>query len=1281
MSGVSTVLPECKSVLVFAPHPDDEIFGCGATLVLLREAGARVSIHIVTDGAQGGSAHGSRLCEIRARESEAALQCLGLPHPFFWQMPDRSLSYGERLVERIRQTVKDENPDLVFLPSPTEVHPDHQALGLAGLEALRRFDGAARAVFYEISAPLPQPNLLLDISTKEECKKRAMECYVSQLSEQPYAEQIAGLNTFRAFSLGAKVSSAEAFFLADGKDNLETVRVLTGGVGFYRHLHGYAAATDDLPLVSIIVRSMDRPTLDETLGSLAIQTYSNIEVVVVNAKGGQHNGVGTACGRFPLRILNDGGPSLARSRAANVGLAECQGGLIGFLDDDDLIDPNHIDRLVGASLASGELKVVYSDVRGMRRGDGDGRAVMVFNSPRVDFPTLLLGNVVPIHAILFPSAFLQCGVAFDEALDCYEDWDFWMQLLRLAPFQHVEGVTATYFMGGDSSVSPLDPDQQKVQEAKSKLYAKWADLLTPEDLQLVSNLYHQSRENLTGRAAGLESRLQEMESRLNVSEAVRMEQKTHLEEQTTHLEEVLNSTSWRLTRPLRWAGSRLRHFFKSEEGESVGWKSGLHELLKKGLYRSPLPEGRKAELRAWYHRHKGGGRFLKGSLPKPDPMSRHTLQALNSAPRHLLLIERSVLRPNQDAGSVMIFNFVRVLRNLGYAVTFFPVDLIYDQSYTPALQRLVVQCLHAPVVQSLAEHLADAGSRYDYVLTCRPDQTDNLLPFIKKYAPQAAVIYETHDLHFVREERQAEIEKDDALKRHAVWRKKQELRIASKVDCTIVVSEQERQLLLDESPELSVEVIPVISEIYGRQAEFHERNGLLFVGGYEHRPNVDAVVYFVREILPLIIRHIPEIRLHVVGSNPPEEITSLASEHVIVHGFVENLDDLMNSVRMSVNPLRFGAGVKGKIVTSMAHGVPCVGTRIAVEGMDVTDGQQALVADTPQAFADAVVKLDHDPALWKKLSDQSLTFIRERFSLETAEKAFVRIFEAISRFDKSESLELVQLSDFQAFQDKVALVAGKEIINTDSREKEETEPILSRGYCFTCDREADFTTTLAHGFNQPDGCIKPNWREQVVCPSCQLNNRMRASIHLFHLLCSPLADSCLYLTEQTTPLYNWFAERYPNLVGSEFLAGNLDKYPGIRDEDLTRLTFGDQSFDAILSFDVFEHIPDYLQAFHECLRCLKKDGNFFFSVPFNENARRNIVRAEIDANGEIKHLLPPEYHGNPLDPDGCLSFYSFGWELLDQLRQVGFSDVAAYRYQSDHFGYLGAPQFIFRAIK
>lgn len=239
-------------------------------------------------------------------------------------------------------------------------------------------------------------------------------------------------------------------------------------------------------------------------------------------------------------------------------------------------------------------------------------------------------------------------------------------------------------------------------------------------------------------------------------------------------------------------------------------------------------------------------------------------------------------------------------------------------------------------------------------------------------------------------------------------------------------------------------------------------------------------------------------------------------------------------------------------------------------------------------------------------------------------------------------------------------------------------PYEVQAHCYVCDRPAALSVDYMYSVDEVDGVAIPNWRERLLCPHCGLNNRMRATVHLLEILSRPAPGSSIYVTEQTTPLYHCLSKRYRGVVGSEFLG---DACPlgacgpnGWRNEDLTRLSFATGEYDALVCLDVFEHVPDFRAAIAECFRVLKPGGVLLVTVPFRVDRQENLVRARVRDDGEIEHLMTPEYHGDPLDPEGCLAFYHFGWELLDRLRDAGFAEAETYLYWSRYWGYLGRDQ-------
>ena len=241
-------------------------------------------------------------------------------------------------------------------------------------------------------------------------------------------------------------------------------------------------------------------------------------------------------------------------------------------------------------------------------------------------------------------------------------------------------------------------------------------------------------------------------------------------------------------------------------------------------------------------------------------------------------------------------------------------------------------------------------------------------------------------------------------------------------------------------------------------------------------------------------------------------------------------------------------------------------------------------------------------------------------------------------------------------------------------------PFTTAGHCFPCNQQVEFKTDFLYSHTMVHGKPVPNWRERVLCPICQMNNRTRASIQILeqHLAAHNL--SRIYIAEQVTPLYGALKKQYQNLVGSEYLGdkvalGSCDER-GIRNESITKLTFQANSFDYILNFDVLEHIPNVSLALNEIYRVLAHNGTLLMTVPFLPGETETRVRASIDNQGEIVHLMEPQYHGDPIADDGCLCFQDFGWDLLDQLRDIGFTNVDILLYWSDQLGYYGVEQMM-----
>jgi len=246
---------------------------------------------------------------------------------------------------------------------------------------------------------------------------------------------------------------------------------------------------------------------------------------------------------------------------------------------------------------------------------------------------------------------------------------------------------------------------------------------------------------------------------------------------------------------------------------------------------------------------------------------------------------------------------------------------------------------------------------FDVVVLSRCDFARKHIADVRLHVSQSRIIFDTVDLHYLREDREAQLTRDPEVRRKARERQQLEHELIEQADETWVVSPVEQQLLQQKLPGKSVQLVSNIVDVPGSKTPFALRRDYLFIGGFQHRPNIDAVLFFVQKIYPLLSEHLGDAKFYIIGDKAPPEIVALATERIVVAGLQRDVRPFFDSVKLSVAPLRFGAGVKGKINQSMAFGVPVVATSLAVEGMDFTDHENILVADEPEDFARALIEL------------------------------------------------------------------------------------------------------------------------------------------------------------------------------------------------------------------------------------------------------------------------------------------------------------------------------------
>lgn len=460
-----------ERLLVLAPHPDDEVIGCGGLVAQhLREHRA-VRVLVTTDGAEGGDA------PAREEESRRALATLGHADLHFLRFRDRELS--DAAAGAIREHLLAFRPDLILAPSPVEIHPDHLALARIVCELIQRDEmlfaelAVARVAFYEVGQPL-RPNALVDISDVAEAKYAAIAQHASQLAVRDYAGYARGLNAYRAMTLPRQTRFAEAYFVVD-LPSLRTTpfSAVRRQVGAPPEL---AIARETLP-ISVVLRTKDRPALlREAIASVRANEYP-CEIVVVNDGGARIDVDGVT--------LVEHERSRGRSAAANAGVRAASNRFIAFLDDDDLFYPEHLPTLAnaaGSSHAAWYTDAVSAFLRPAENGAYETHSRQRLFTQDYDRELLLADNFIPLPALLVSrEAFLDLG-GFDPTFDLFEDWDFLIRLARRGDFLHIPRVTCEirHFEGGSSVVLAAPEGTPRFREAKLQVWKKHAALLSNE---------------------------------------------------------------------------------------------------------------------------------------------------------------------------------------------------------------------------------------------------------------------------------------------------------------------------------------------------------------------------------------------------------------------------------------------------------------------------------------------------------------------------------------------------------------------------------------------------------------------------------------------------------------------------------------------------------------------------------------------------------------------------------------------------------------------------------
>lgn len=571
-------------VLVLAPHPDDEVFGCGGAILSHLAAGDPVKVIIATDSDFGSFVAGAEGIRVRRKEAEAAARVLGYGVPSFLGLPDRGLTYDETLIDRVRQAVEQSGAAMVYAPSWWEIHPDHCVLAMATVEAVKRCPQQVILAMYEVGVPL-HPNLLLNITDLMARKLEAMACFQSQLRMQPYDSHLVALNHFRTFTLPAEVEAAEAFRLFTGADlRQDPLRAIRPGL-----YYAQSQIPNDIaaPLVSVLFLG-GREDIADALDSVMLQTYAHIEIIVVpdwrmDVASLPQELKYWRSGRFPIRVL-ECHPHLSLAEKANLAMADARGDWLLLMGVGDRLKPNHVARLQNSLAKSTLARCGCAGVQLVQPNNGQPKESHEWQlgaAPR----QLQSYASIPLSAVMFAQSLLTEGCRFDNQLgDRASAWDFWLQLSSHTPWVIEPEVTTRHFYRDDAPRENLDhlECQGITLDMAIPVIQKWLKQGGPSE-ELAFSIWHGMASLQRTLAANM--RLEEQVELLieDLKKITELANSRHeysvilgvqlteqnliakmLEEKCAELQDQISSmhksTSWRLTRPLRRLGQLLHEF-------------------------------------------------------------------------------------------------------------------------------------------------------------------------------------------------------------------------------------------------------------------------------------------------------------------------------------------------------------------------------------------------------------------------------------------------------------------------------------------------------------------------------------------------------------------------------------------------------------------------------------------------------------------------------------------------------------------------------------------------
>lgn len=366
----------------------------------------------------------------------------------------------------------------------------------------------------------------------------------------------------------------------------------------------------------------------------------------------------------------------------------------------------------------------------------------------------------------------------------------------------------------------------------------------------------------------------------------------------------------------------------------------------------------------------------------------------------LVFVTPVVPDPRREGSALRIWHVLRIFAQYGFTITILPIQHQFKSIPEATIRERTIYW-ESSGIQVLVRNT----SFLDYISRIADTHTlfwydayisaEIALPRLKTMYPKACHAFDTVDLAHRRFFREAKIKDNKKLLLRAIDVKRKEYALAAKANVTIMISKEEEAILKKDLPSATLFYLPNVHPCQHQTPQFENRNGVSFVGNYLHTPNLDAVNWFIKEIWPLCLERSPDLRLNLVGSGPLNSLNLSEIKNVNLVGYVNDLEDFLSRSRLTIAPLRFGAGIKGKVLFSLSQGIPCVGTTVAAEGMEFLTNKGFTLAESPEAFAVAVEQLHNNQDIWSKQRNKGLYTVEKAFGLSASEdriKAFIDHF-------------------------------------------------------------------------------------------------------------------------------------------------------------------------------------------------------------------------------------------------------------------------------------------------